>query len=126
MTLTNRNGREIPFFISDFTYESIATANFDPITSLHDGKNVHPVEMNDSRLGSYQKGGFLVRPNADGLLYGITWQDYRNNHNSLTGLVPQAFLGAENSWIECPFVKVYASNDGTYPSTPTLINVALV
>lgn len=126
MTLTNRRGREISFFIDDFTYEDIRTANFDPITTLHDGKNVHPIEMNDSRLGTYKKGGFLVRPDTDGALYGITLDSYLKNNSSLTGLTPQKFLGLASTWIECPFVKIYALNDGTYASASSYINVALV
>lgn len=126
MTITGRNGREIPFFVDDYTYEDIRTANFDPITTLHDGKNAHPTEMNDSRLGTYTKAGFIVRPDTDGVIYMITLDSYLKNKSSLTGLLPQAFLGAANSWIECPVVKVYALNDGTYPATSSYINVALV
>ena len=125
MTLTSRRGREIPFFVSDFTYEDIRTANFDPITTERDGRNV-ATDMNASRLGEYKKGGFIVRPDTDGVIYMITLDGYLKNKSSLTGLTPQAFLGAANSWIECPVVKVYAKNDGTYPSTSDYINVALV
>jgi hypothetical protein len=124
MALIDNQGRQIPFFVGTFTYESIATADFDPITTLHDARHVHPVEMNDSEVGKYSRGGFLVRPNDDGLLYGITWEDYIRNHKSLTGLTPQAFLGAVDAWIECPFVKVYACNDATYKTVATYINVA--
>jgi hypothetical protein len=126
MTITGRNGREVPFFPTNYTYEDIRTANFDPITTLHDGVNVTPTHMNASRLGCYQKGGFLVRPDSDGVIYLITLEDYQKNNNSLTGLIPRAFLGAANAWIEIPCVKVYAKNDGTYPATGSYINVALV
>jgi hypothetical protein len=127
MTLNNRRGREVPLFVDDFTYEDIRTAAFDPITTLHDAKNVHPAEMNDSRLGTYKTGGFLVRPDTDGKVYMITLDSYLKNKSSLTGLVPQAFLGSANSWIECPVVKVFSLDDATYTdSTPSYINVALV
>lgn len=127
MTLNNRRGREVPFFVDDFTYEDIRTAAFDPITTLHDAKNAHPVEMNDSRLGQYKTGGFLVRPDTDGKVYMITLDSYLKNRSSLTGLIPQAFLGQANTWIECPVVKVFALDDATYTdSTPSYINVALV
>jgi len=126
MTLTDNRGRQIPFFIQNFTYEDIRTADFDPITTLHDAKHVHPTELNISEVGSYKKGGFLVRPDTDGALYGITLDSYLKNNSSLTGLTPQAFLGLASTWIECPFVKVYAKNDGTYASTSSYINVALV
>jgi hypothetical protein len=126
MTLTDNRGRQIPFFIQNFTYEDIRTANFDPITTLHDAKHVHPTELNISEVGSYQKGGFLVRPDTDGVIYGIPWRDYVNNRKSLTGLTPQSFLGLASTWIECPMVKVYAKNDGTYPATSSYINVALI
>jgi hypothetical protein len=124
MALIDNRGRQIPFFVGTFTYESIATANFDPITTLHDALHVHPTTLNDSELGKYTLGGFLVRPNADGLFYGITWEAYIRNKKSLTGLTPQAFLGLASSWIEVPFIKVYASNDATYKTIATYINVA--
>jgi hypothetical protein len=122
--MINYRGFQIPFFIESFTLESIATANFDPITSLHDAKHVHPTELNASEVGMYSKGGFLVRPDTDGALYGITWRQYIDNNKSLTGLIPQKFLGLASTWIECPFVKIYNKADGTYPSTSSEINVA--
>ena len=120
MALIDSRGRQIPFFITNFTYEHIATANFDPITAGTDATGT----LNTSGVGKYSRNGFLVRPNADGLLYGITYDQYIRNAKVLTSLVPQAFLGAQNTWIECPFVKIFAANDGTYPSVATYINVA--
>jgi len=126
MALIDNRGRQVPFFVNDFTYESIATANFDPITLKHDADNVHPVEMNDSTIGKYTRNGFIVRPDTDGAIYMITHEQYTRNHKSLTGLVPRKFLGLASTWIECPVVKVYAKNDGTYPATSDYINVAPV
>jgi hypothetical protein len=130
MALIDNRGRQIPFFINTFTLESIATANFDPITTLHDALHVHPAVMNLSEVGVYSRRGFLVRPDTDGALYGITWEAYQNNKidgsPSLTGLTPQKFLGLASTWIECPFVKIYSKADGTYPSLSTEINVAPV
>jgi hypothetical protein len=123
MTLVTRRGAEIPFFIEDFTYEDIQTVAFDPITLLHDARHVHPTVLNDSDLGAYTKHGFLVRPDTDGVIYGITWRQYKDNLKSLSGLVPQAYLASANTWIECPFVKIFAHNDGTYPSGSHYINV---
>jgi hypothetical protein len=117
---TDNRGRFIPFFVESFTYEHIATANFDPITLKSDATG----SLTTSGIGKYSHNGFLVRPNADGLLYGITWRQYVDNNKSLTGLTPQAFLGSQNQWIECAFVKIYASNDGTYATVSTYINVA--
>ena len=124
MTLVTRRGAQIPFFIESFTYESIATANFDPITTKHDATHVHPTELSDSGIGMYSQNGFLVRPDTTGVFYGITWRQYFDNKKSLTGLIPQAFLGLANTWIECPFVKCYAKNDADYKSAASYINVA--
>ena len=124
MTITGRNGREVPFFVDDYTYEDIRTADFDPITTETDAKN--PVAMNASRLGTYMSAGFLVRPDTDGVIYMITLDSYKKNRSSLVGLVPQAFLGAANQWIECPVVKVFAKDDDDYASLASYINVALV
>ena len=120
MALIDNRGRQIPFFVNSFTYEHIATANFDPITLGTDVTGT----LNDSGIGKYSRNGFLVRPDTDGALYGITYDQYIRNHKSLSGLTPQKFLGLANTWIECPFVKVYAANDGTYPSASAYINVA--
>jgi hypothetical protein len=76
-----------------------------------------------------EKNGFLVRPNADGDVYGIPLHDYRNNIDkttqlpTLTGLSPKRFLGSQNQWIECRFIKIYAHNDSHFVTTATAINV---
>jgi hypothetical protein len=121
MALIDNKGRQIPFFISSFTYEYIATANFDPITAATD---TYGTALNTSQVGTYSRNGFLVRPDTDGALYGITYDQYIRNHKSLSGLTPQKFLGLANTWVECPFVKVYSNADGTYASTSSYINVA--
>jgi len=135
MTLTNRQGREIPFFVTDATYEDIQTADFDPITTLRDGKDL-ATDMNDSRLGCYEAAGFLVKPDTAGVLYAITWEQYSKAISAgqtyaqrlvvLAALVPQAHIGVAGSWIECPMVKVFAQDDGDYASLASYINVALV
>jgi hypothetical protein len=124
MAINDNRGRQIPFFVEHFTYEDIQTANFDPITSLHNATHVHPTELNASEVGEYSQKGFLIRPDTDGLIYGITWRDYIDNKKSLTGLSPQAYLASANTWIECAYVKIYAHNDATYPSGSHYINVA--
>ena len=127
MALIDNRGRQLPFFINVFTYEDIRTANFDPITLKRDAKH-GSTDLNDSQIGVYSRGGFLVRPDTDGAFYGIAFDDYKNNiingSPSLTGLLPQEFLGLASTWIECPMIKVYAKNNGTYPNTASYINVA--
>ena len=135
MTLTNRNGREIPFFVVDYTYEDIRTADFDPITTLRDGHNAG-ADMNDSRLGCYEAAGFLVKPDTDGVLYAITWDQYSKAIRAgqtyaervvvLAALVPQAYIGLAGVWVECPVVKVFAQSDQSYGSLASYVNVALV
>jgi len=120
MALIDNRGRQIPFFITSFTYEHIATANFDPITSGTDATGT----LSISDKGKYSRNGFLVRPDTDGALYGITYDQYIRNNKSLTSLIPQKFLGLANTWIECPFVKIFANSDGTYASASAYINVA--
>jgi hypothetical protein len=121
MAIIDNRGRQIPFFITSFTYEYIASVNFDPITNATD---TYGTALNTSQVGKYSRNGFLVRPNTDGLLYGITFDQYERNKKSLTGLTPQGFLGLANTWIECPFVKVYSNADGSYASTSTYCNIA--
>jgi hypothetical protein len=122
MALIDNTGRQIPFFVKSYSYEHIATENFDPITRGVDGLGT----LNASQLGKYTRNGFLVRPNTDGILCAITHDQYIRNHKSLTGLTPQNFLGLANTWIECPLIKVYAKSDATYGSTSDYINVACI
>jgi hypothetical protein len=112
----NHEGFSIPFFLDYYEYKSIATANFSPIDDP---------SLTAAQIGAYTERGFLVRPNADGDVYGITWWAWHKNGDSLTGLTPQRYLGSQNQWIECRFVKIYAHNDSTYITTATGINVGI-
>jgi hypothetical protein len=113
--MIDNRGRQIPFFVNDFSYEHIASVDFDPITNATD---TYGNALNTSQVGKYSKG-FLVRPDTDGLFYGITYDRYLRNHKSLVGLTPIPFLGLANTWIECPYIKVYAAD-----TTSDYINVA--
>jgi hypothetical protein len=121
MALIDNRGRQIPFFIEDFTYEHVASAAFDPITT---GTDSYGNALDASTVGKFSKKGFLVRPDTDGLFYGITFAAYDRNHKSLTGLTPTPFLGLANTWIECPYVKIYKTVGGSYPASAVYINVA--
>ncbi len=114
--LTDREGRNQPLFLDYYEYYSIATEDFSP--------TVDP-SLTDEQIGIYEDKGFLVKPNADGALYGITLYHYLKNGKSLTGLVPQQYIGKDGQWIECRLIKVYAANDATYASIATAINVGI-
>jgi hypothetical protein len=116
MALIDNRGRQIPFFVNSFSYEHIAAADFDPITNATD---TYGNAMNASKVGTYSKGGFLVRPDTDGLFYGIQFDQYLRNHKSLVGLTAVPFLGLANTWIECPMIKVLSAG-----SASAYINVA--
>lgn len=115
MAQTDGQGRNIPFFIDFFELKSILINDFSPIEDP---------SLSDSEIGVYVDKGFLVRPNADGALYGITLYAYENNSKSLTGLLPEKYLGVDNQWIECRFVKVY-SNNVDWVTVATEINVGI-
>lgn len=128
---TDGLNRNTPFFIQNYGYVSIAAADFDPITDETDWRGA----LNDSQVGSYRKNGFLARPDADGAFYAVTWDQYHTAMRHPAGLteaqviaaiVPQRFEGADNQWIECLLVKVFASNDGDYATVATSINVGLI
>lgn len=128
---TDGLNRNTPFFIQSYGYVSIAAADFDPITDETDWRGA----LNDSQVGSYRKNGFLARPDADGAFYAVTWDQYYTAMRHPAGLteaqviaaiVPQRFEGADNQWIECLLVKVFASNDGDYATVATSINVGLI
>jgi hypothetical protein len=123
MAIIDNRGRNVPFFVENFTLENITNDDFDPITTLTDSAHA-PGTLTASQVGQYTQGGFLVRPNADGYVYGITWRQWIDNGKSLTGLAPQGFLGLASTWVEVPYVKIYAADDGAYPTDATSINVA--
>lgn len=112
--ITNGYNVSSPLFVDDYGYVDISTDDFDPITTLTDW--AYPVgSMHISRRGMYMQKGFLARPNADGLVYAITyrqWKEVGGSFQDRSGvdLVPQPFLGAANQWIECPLVKVFAQD----------------
>ena len=117
MQITDREGRSVPLFFDDYEYHSIATIDFSPI------EDPSP-PITASALGLLQQRGFLVRPNADGTVYGITLYRYIKNGNSLTGLSPKRYMGVANQWIECRFIKIYAHNDAHFVTTATAMNIA--
>jgi hypothetical protein len=127
--VTNGYNVNIPILVDDYGYVDISTADFDPITTLHDWK--YPVaEMNISRRDQYRRNGFLARPNADGLFYAITYRQYHEVGESFQNrrgvdLVPQPFLGVANEWIECPLVKVFAQDEASGTECDA-INVGLI
>ena len=128
----NGVGHNSPFFPIHFTLENIAAADFDPITTLHDA--LHPVaHLNASEVGRYSQKGFLARPNADGDLWVITWEQWHEEGGSSffdrhTGvaIVPVCWNGMQNQWCEIPVVKVYSHSDNVYPATATEINVGII
>ena len=133
MAVNVRDGlnRNVAFFIHDYGYVDISTADFDPITTETDWRGA----LDISQVGSYRTNGFLARPDADGLFYAITWAQYEQamkNPHGLTEaqviatLVPQAFSGVANQWIECLLVKVFATDDATYGTIAEAVNIGLI
>jgi hypothetical protein len=123
------NNVNVPFLVDDYGYVDISTDDFDPITDLTDWK--YPAgSMNASRRGMYIRKGFLARPNDDGNFYAITYRQYHEVGGSFqdrrgVDLEPQLFLGSANTWIECPLVKVFATDAGSGTEC-TAINVGLI
>jgi len=132
--LHDTTGKSVPFLVDDFHLESIAIANFDPIGDEADAEHVTLLASQIENW--YGKRGFLVRPDAEGSLYAVTWRQYKTalragmtfaeKQAALAALVPKLFLGAANTWVECPVVKVYAHNEQEYPSAAETINVGKI
>ena len=133
MAVNVRDGlnRNIGFEVYAYGYLSIAAADFDPLTTETDWRGA----LNDSQVGSYRTNGFLARPDADGLFYAITWAQYEQamkNPHGLTEaqviatLVPQAFSGVANQWIECLLVKVFDADDAKYGTIAEAVNIGLI
>lgn len=133
--VTDGLNRGVPFFISEYGYVDISAADFDPLTTLTDWDGAFPEGVDDTRYGTYLKNGFLARPNADGNFYAISWTQLeramgrargRTRAAVLATLVPQLYNGMENQWVECLLVKVFASDDQSYATVATSINVGLI
>lgn len=135
------NGSAVPFIVWDSWTESINGVDFDPIGTLHDHDNVHPTEMSEQRAeAKYAKNGFLIKPNVDGDIYCVTWEQLRdacqiknisftNKQTVLSGIIPHKLYGKEKEWIECAVVKVFGTDgDGTghFQATATEIQVGLI
>jgi hypothetical protein len=116
MAVTDREGRNISFFVDYTEHYSIVTEDFSPIEDP---------SLSASEIGRYVDKGFLVRPDTDGNIYGITLYHYLKNGKSLTGLHPQPFYALANQWIECRYVKIYRGNVGTYRSIAPNIEIGI-
>lgn len=119
MTITGSKGNAPSFWHTETYERSIATAAYYPGCALD-----VTAAWSSARINDFWNG-FFVRPNADGALYVITLSQYEDNKKSLTGLVPVKLYGKDSIWEYQPVVKVYAANDGTYPSIATSINIAI-
>src|SRR5512133_1827594 len=111
------NGSDYPAFVDDILYVNVATADFSPIED--------PSPSIPS-LDAYK--GFLVRPQADGNFYGITYTQWvrAGRPVALTALVPVLITVSANQWLECPMVKIFAANDATYPCTANPLNIGVI
>ena len=127
--ITNGYNVNVAFYVDDYGYVDISTADFDPITTLTDW--AYPAgSMHASRRGMYIRKGFLARPNVTGNFYAITYRQYHEVGGSFqdrdgNDLVPQLFLATANQWIECPLVKVCVTDEGS-GNESTAINVGLI
>ncbi len=133
-------GQALPLIVDDFYLEDISGEAFDPMTTLHDADHVHPTVMDVRHAyGLYGKNGFLVRPNADGDLWVVTWRQLQNAVRrsatiaekvvALADIEPKCFNGKENEWVETPIVKVFGGDgDGTghYVSVATEIITGII
>lgn len=118
--LTNYRGVNQPLMFREVLYQSIATADVDPLATAEASRTPAQKGMIDR--------GFCIRGNASGAynLYGITWNAYYQNGKSLTGLTPVLLLATGASWELTPLIKVYAEDDGTYPTTCSAVNIGLL
>ena len=134
--ILNRNGAEVPFWFDCITdYASIATSAFDPIATYQGGAQTAALL---STMNMYVANGFGVKNATDnsGYIYAITWcqyNDYKIKNQAITpatinlaGITPRQIHLSAGEWCVTPIVKVFADNDGTYPSTVTTINVGRI
>ncbi len=111
-------GGNIPEIVDDMGYVNVATADYSPI---EDPSPSVPVS-----LDAYK--GFLVRPQVDGDFYGITYRQWAKAGKpaSLTGLIPVKVTLSANQFLECVYVKIFATNDATYKTTASPLNLGSI
>jgi len=114
-----KNGAQMPLYFEDIDYVSVATANYSPSENE---------SLSAALKAKYMQSGFIVMNCTSDLayVYAITWEQYRANKNSLTGLEPKQLYAASGDVVYTPLVKVYAGNDATYPSTMTMLNIGII
>lgn len=117
--VTGARGLAPSFWFDEIYDRSIATADYYPGCATD-----VTATWSDARIGDFWRG-FYVRPDTDGALYVITLRQYEDNKNRVTSLVPVKLFATANQWELIPVVKVFAKNDGTYPSAASNINIAI-
>jgi len=129
---TLRTGARTPFFATNITnYHSLAS-DFSPIDNS-------PAVYSDSEEDVYIKNGFLIKNATDtaGLLYVVTWETFEaawsgvnqalvTRATVLATINPVDVYLASGQWLECPVVKVFATDDQSFPSVVTHINVGTI
>ena len=106
----------LPEFVDDILYVSVATEDYSPL------------EDPSPSVGTVDAfKGFLVRAQADGNFYGITYRQWARAGfpASLTGLVPKLVTLSANQWLECVYVKIFAGNSST-PTTANPLNIGVI
>ena len=116
MALTDGQGRNLPIFVDYHEYKTVTTEDFDPSNDP---------SLTANQIGRYVDKGFLCRPDADGAFYGITLHAYEANGKSTVGLIPERFNGLADTWIECRYVKIFASNDANYATVANHVTIGI-
>ena len=114
-----KNGAQMPLWFEDIEYVSVATANYSPSEDE---------SLSEANVAKYVQSGFVVMNCGDdaGYVEAITWEQYRANSLSLTGLTPRKLYAASMDVVYTPIVKVYAADDVTYPSSISTLNIGIV
>lgn len=136
MRLLTRTGSSLPLWFEDIpVYQSIATADYDPIAtyqaSLMDSSDL-------TLMNSLVAHGFGVKNATEdaGYIYAITlnqYLDYLSENKGieavdidLSGIVPRQIQLMGGEWCVTPIVKVFADDDVTYASTVVTVNIGRI
>ena len=132
---TLRTGARTPFFATDIVdYHNMAT-HYSPIDDL-------PAIPTLAELSAYEvflKSGFLAANATDtaGLIYVVTWNEFQthrqqSNINLVTDVqvlalcAPVAIYLASGDWTMTPIVKIFATDNQTYPTVVTYVNIGTI
>ena len=89
----------------------VTSADFDGTDTANVPVAMKTQEQNNSHFNPWKKnGGFVLKPDLDGVIDVLSWEDYERNGKVVDDTLKQSILGLGGAWNEERVVKVYTSS----------------